>query len=224
MEYPVSLPVGRRWRMALWVTPLLAVFPAHAAELDVSVLDRYGRPVPNVAVYIQPDPDERPVASTNLAEMNLEDIQFAPQLLVVQTGTRVQFPNNDQIAHHVYSFSKPNSFVLPMFKGNMRPHVEFDAAGIVTIGCNLHDHMVGYVLVVDGPAFGTTGPDGRTRLLADNPEGLSVSIWSPRIRLDDENLTQTVKAGRSARLTFLLTEELRASHNGGSEALSWNEN
>lgn len=110
-----------------------------------------------------------------------------------------------------------------MFKGNTRPHVDFKDAGVVTIGCNLHDHMVGYVLVVDSPAYGTTGPDGTTRLMADNPHGLSVSIWSPRIKLDDENLTQTVKAGRSARLTFLLTEELRASHNDQPAALPWNE-
>jgi plastocyanin len=224
MEYLDIHPVGRQWRIPLWVGLMLAVVSAGAAELDVTVLDRYGRPVPNVAVYIQADPDVRLPAPTKLAVMNLVDTQFVPDLLVVRTGTRVQFPNSDIVAHHIYSFSKPNNFVLPMFKGNMRPQVEFDDAGIVTIGCNLHDHMVGYILVVDSPAFGTTGLDGTTRLMADNPDGLSVSIWSPRIRLHDESLTQTVKAGRSARMTFSLTEELRASHIDKSAALSWNEN
>ena len=79
-----------------------------------------------------------------------------------------------------------------MFKGNMRPQVEFGDAGVVAIGCNLHDHMVGYILVVDSPAFATTGRDGTTQLLADNPDGLSVSIWSPRIRLNDESSQLTL--------------------------------
>ncbi len=224
MECLNFIPVGRLWRLPLWAGLILAVISADAAEVDVTVLDRYGRPVPNVAVFIRSDPDVAMPASANLAVMNLVDTQFVPHLLVVQSGTRVQFPNSDVVAHHLYSFSKPNNFVLPMFKGNIRPHVEFDEAGIVTIGCNLHDHMVGYILVVDSPALGKTGADGTARLMSDNPDGLSVSIWSPRIKLDDENLTQTVKAGRSARLTFSLTEDLRASHNDRSAALSWNEN
>jgi plastocyanin len=203
---------------------MFAVMASDAAELDVTVLDRYGQPVPNVAVYIEAEPGESLPAPTRIAVMDLVDTQFVPYLLVVQTGARVQFPNSDFVAHHVYSFSWPNNFVLPMFKGNMRPEVEFDDAGVVTIGCDLHDHMVGYILVVDSPAFGTTGLNGTARLIADNPDGLSVSIWSPRIRLDDENLTQSVKAGRSARMTFSLTEELRASYTDDSLALSWTEN
>lgn len=224
MEYLDFLPVGRQWCTALWISLMFAVITTDAAELDVTVLDRYGQAVPNVAVYIESDPGASLPAPTRIAVMDLVDTQFVPHLLVVQTGARVQFPNSDLVAHHVYSFSRPNNFVLPMFKGNMRPEVEFDDAGVVTIGCNLHDHMVGYIFVVNSPAFGTTGRNGTARLIADNPDGLSVSIWSPRIRLDEENLTQSVKAGRSARMTFSLTEELRVSHNDKSVALSWTEN
>ena len=224
MENLDFFPVGRQWRMPLWIGLLLAVISVDAAELDVTVLDRYGRPVPNVAVFVQSDPEIRLPVPRELAVMELVDTRFAPNVLVVQAGTRVQFPNKDFVAHHIYSFSEPNNFVLPMFKGNTKPQVEFGNAGVVTIGCNIHDDMVGYILVVHSAIFSTTGVDGTTRLIADNPDGLSVSIWSPRIRLDDENLTQSVKAGRSARMTFLLTEELRALDNDESAALSWNEN
>ena len=110
-----------------------------------------------------------------------------------------------------------------MFKGNMRPHVEFDNPGIVTVGCNLHDEMLGYILVVDSPAFGKTGLEGRILLTADNPDGLTINIWSPRIRLENEILTQTVKAGRSAQITFSLTEELRAAQHNEMEAWPWSE-
>ena len=223
MERLDLFPVGRQWQILLCAGLVFAVISADAAELDVTVLDRYGRPVPDVAVFVRSDPNLSLPEPAELAVMNLIDTQFVPHLLVVQTGTRVQFPNNDVVAHHVYSFSSPNNFVLPMFKGNMMPQVEFDDAGVVTIGCNLHDHMVGYIFVVDSLVFGTTNANGITRLIAENPDGLSVSIWSPRIKSDEENLTQSVKAGRSARLTFSLTEELRASHNDRLAALSWSE-
>jgi plastocyanin len=222
MECLDFFPAGRHRRLPLWASLILAVVSAEAAELDVTVLDRYGRPVPNVAVFVHSEPDENPpLAVANPAVMNLIDMRFVPHMLVVQTGTRVQFPNSDVVAHHVYSFSSPNNFVLPMFRRNMTPHVDFDDAGVVAIGCNLHDQMVGYILVVDSPAFGTTGADGTTRLIAENPHGLSVSIWSPKMQRNDEHLTQTVKPGRSARLTFELTEELRASHDDQTAALSW---
>lgn len=111
-----------------------------------------------------------------------------------------------------------------MFRGGMRPQVQFEHPGVVTVGCNLHDQMVGYILVVDGQAYGKTDRDGRVHLDADNPEGVTVKIWSPDIRPEQEHLAQTVRAGRSARLTFLLTEELRTQQSDDMETYSWREN
>jgi plastocyanin len=206
------------------VALLLAGVSSKAAEFEITVLDRHGEPVPDVAVYIQSDREGGAGTVENLALMQQVDFRFEPDLLVVQTGTRVQFPNHDVVAHHVYSFSRPNNFVLPMFKGGMRPQVEFEHAGVVTVGCNLHDQMVGYILVVDSSVFGKTGHDGIVRLEAENSQGLTVNIWNPRLKLENENLAQSVKAGRSAQLTFLLTEELRTRRNKEMEALSWREN
>lgn len=206
------------------VALLLAGFSSKAAEFEITVLDRHGEPVPDVAVYIQSEREAGTGNAENLALMQQVDFRFEPDLLVVQTGTRVQFPNHDVVAHHVYSFSRPNNFVLPMFKGGMRPQVEFEHAGVVTVGCNLHDQMVGYILVVDSSVFGKTGRDGKLRLEAENSQGLTVNIWNPRLKLENENLAQSVNAGRSAQLTFLLTEELRTRRTEEMEALSWREN
>ena len=155
--------------------------------------------------------------------MDQIDKQFVPHLLVVQTGTRVKFPNSDVIAHHVYSFSEPNNFMLPLYKGDLQPRIFFEHDGVVTLGCNIHDQLVGYILVVDTQVFGKTDHEGRIRLIAENPDGLAISIWSPRIRLKDEILTQTVKAGRSAQITFSLTKKLFAAHPDDSDVLTWNE-
>lgn len=223
MEHMDRFPAGQLRQTTIVVVLLLIVCSANAAEIEVAVLDRDGAPVPDVAVYIQSDSGGPLAAPTRTAVMDQIDSRFVPHLLIVQSGTRVDFPNSDAIAHHVYSFSQPNNFMLPLYKGNLEPQIVFSHEGVVTLGCNIHDHMLGYILVVNGHVFGKTNFEGKTRLTIDNPGGLTVRIWNPRIRHSDENLSQTVSAGRSARITFSLTEKLRAPHSDDSEALTWNE-
>ena len=64
--------------------------------------------------------------------------QFVPHMLVVQTGTSIEFPNSDVVGHHVYSFSKPNNFVLPLYTGDSHAPVTFDHDGVVMLGCNIN--------------------------------------------------------------------------------------
>ena len=223
MEYLEISSIAWSKRMVLAGALLLTAVSSNAADIEVRVLDRHGEAVPNVAVYVESDREEPLPAPTDIAVMDQIDQQFVPHLLVVQTGTRVKFPNSDVIAHHVYSFSEPNNFMLPLYKGDLQPRIFLDHSGVVTLGCNIHDHMVGYIFVVDSQVFGKTDHEGKTRLIADNPDGLAVNIWSPRIKLNEEILTQTVNAGRSAQITFSLTKKLRAPHGDESDALTWNE-
>ncbi|MDX1403539.1 MAG: hypothetical protein R3192_03325 [Woeseiaceae bacterium] len=200
---------------------LLAAAPSGGAEFEITVLDRHGVPVPDVVVFIE-QPGAEPATRSAAAEvMQMMDFRFNPGLLVVRTGTRVQFPNRDAVAHHVYSFSKPNNFVLPMFKGTMRPQVDFVHPGVVAIGCNLHDTMVGYILVVDSPVYGKTDRNGKIVLDAENPHGITVRVWNPNLDLGDEDLAQSVNAGRSAQLTFLLKEELQSMRNSEAGESHW---
>ena len=194
---------------------------SYSAEIAVSVLDVDGNPVPGVAVYARPDAAEPLPAPTETVVMDQIDRRFVPHLLVVQTGTTVDFPNSDSVAHHVYSFSKPNNFVLPLYKSDLRPQVTFAHSGVVTLGCNVHDDMLAYILVVDSRVYGLTDDDGVARLSIDNPEGVIVNIWSPRIRTEKEDLMRAVSAGKSAELTFSLTEKLHAPHEDATGALVW---
>jgi plastocyanin len=214
---------GLRSRILISLILLSAVFPAGGAEIEVTVLDREGQPVPNVAVYVQSANGASLPAPTNHAVMDQIDTRFVPHLLVVQSGTSVDFSNSDIIAHHVYSFSKPNNFMLPLYKGDLQPQITFKHEGVVTLGCNIHDHMLAYILVVDSQALGKTSFDGKINLTTDNPDGLTVSIWSPRFRHGRENLAQSINAGKSAAVTFSLTEKLRPPHSNDSDALTWNE-
>jgi plastocyanin len=187
------------------------------------VLDNEGQPVPGVAVYIEGATPSSAPAGTS-AIMDQVDQRFVPHLLVVQTGTLVEFPNSDIVAHHVYSFSHPNHFKLSIYKGHAHAPVSFDQNGLVVLGCNIHDHMLAYILVVDTPVFSTTNDDGVAMLDAEHGESATVSIWNPRIRDDANNLSVSVEAGdHENTVAFNLVKPLRAPHHGHSEALSWSD-
>jgi hypothetical protein len=89
---------------------------------------------------------------------------FVPHILIVQTGTPVLFPDNDAVGHHVNSFSATKSFELPVYKGNAHPLLWFEKPGFVVLGCNSHDGMLGYILVVDTPLYSLADASGTVTL------------------------------------------------------------
>jgi len=99
----------------------------------------------------------------------------------VRTGAEVTFTNSDIVSHHVYSFARPNAFELPLYKGGTRPTVRLAHPGIVTLGCNIHDAMVGYIVVVDSPWFARADGKGIAMLAGVAPGEYRVRAWSPRL-------------------------------------------
>lgn len=103
---------------------------------------------------------------------------FDPYINVIQTGTEVIFPNRDSVAHHVYSFSAARAFELPLYKNELTPSITFEKPGLITLGCNIHDWMLGYILVVDTPYFQQLS--GLTATFEDIPTGqYLLSFWAP---------------------------------------------
>lgn len=199
---------------------MLLTTPLFAGLLEISVVDAESNPVPNVAVYVTQD-GAMIASATGSAVMDQRETRFEPHILVIQKGTTVEFPNSDVVAHHVYSFSKPNDFVLPLYKGDPHKPVMFGHDGIVTLGCNIHDQMLGYIVVVDTDIFGVTDEAGTLSVVIDDTGGaVTVSIWSPRIR--DKELTQDV-AATSRSAVFSLQKKLRPAHDSDTEAMQWSE-
>ena len=195
---------------------------AQADELFVRVVDNGQKPVPDVAVFVRQQSSQRAKPAT--AAMDQRDQRFVPHLLIVQKGAVVEFPNSDAVAHHVYSFSKPNNFELPLYKGSPPDPVLFEHEGIVTLGCNIHDSMLGYIVVVDTDVFAITDADGVVRLEVDGDAGgWEVNVWSPRIRDSRDPLVKVIEAGESLTATFALQKKLRPAHDDHSESVSWDD-
>lgn len=210
----------------LWSGCLFACLSsaAWAGTLTVAAIDRDGLPVAAVVVYAAPlgrEPSEQRTENTPVMDQRGE--QFTPHILVVQTGTAVLFPNHDIVSHHVYSFSPPKSFELPLYKGMAHPPIVFDQPGVVDVGCNIHDRMEAHIVVVDTPYFAMTSPDGRAAL--DNlPAGdYSVQIYTPRLRASGLPAPADVTVGDAAQteLTFRFENRLGPAHTVASESLKW---
>ena len=90
------------------------------------------------------------------AIMDQVNLAFVPDVLVIPVHSTVQFPNSDAVSHQVYSFSSARQFQLPLYRGKPYPPVTFDQPGIVTLGCNIHDNMLAYIVVTAAPFFGRT--------------------------------------------------------------------
>lgn len=179
-----KLSASRFWFASALIFGSLGIgMPVQAGSVEITVTESGGKPTDHAVVYLVSSgaPASPPPASAP-AVMDQQDKEFVPHVLPIFTGTPVSFPNRDNIKHHVYSFSPAKKFELPLYSGTPANPVVFDKAGIVALGCNIHDWMVGYIYVLPTPLFARTGPDGRARI-ADVPDGVyEVKVWHPRIR------------------------------------------
>lgn len=172
-------------------------------ELEIQVTEAGADAVEHaVVVAYGAEPAGRAEAPT--AVIDQVDKTFVPHVLAVETGTRVDFPNSDNIRHHVYSFSEAKSFELPLYKGRPAEPVLFDQPGVVALGCNIHDVMSAYIYVADSPYLAVSGEDGIARL-ADLPAGnYQLRVWHPRLENGESSRALEVSAGDSVTIQVQL--------------------
>lgn len=167
-----------------------------AAAVTLTISNTQGERLADAVVALQANADSaRPAVLANDAPqaiMDQRDRQFDPHVLVIRTGTAVSFPNSDNIRHHVYSFSKPKPFEIKLYHGTPSAPVVFEQPGLVTLGCNIHDQMLGYIYIVDTALFAKTDASGRATL-TDIPAGrYTLSLWHPDLGLEQAPLTHSV--------------------------------
>ncbi len=133
------------------------------------------------------------------AEIEQRGLKFLPLVSVIQTGSRISFPNNDKVKHHIYSFSPAKKFDQKLYSGAAAGIQAFDKAGTVVLGCNIHDRMVAYVKVVDTPFFGKTDASGTVHLDLPATGKYTVKVWHYNAKSD-----AAVEQAPAAALTFKL--------------------
>ena len=193
---------------ALWCA-LAVPGTAGAATLVITVQTSDGRSLQGAVVTAHALDGTARKPQPIKAVMDQVNRAFAPDLLVIPVGSTVTFPNSDSVSHQIYSFSPAKRFQLPLYRGNPNPPVHFDQAGVVTLGCNIHDEMVGYLVVTDAPYYGRT--DTRGAWSNEVVRGrYRITIWHPRMRDEPGDLERELTVGESdhAELTLRLAKPL----------------
>jgi plastocyanin len=174
-----------------------AASPLAAAPLSVRVVDASGRPVRDAVVTLYPAGSAaRPAHGGGKFVVAQKDLQFHPFLTIVPIGADVSFPNLDPTKHHVYSFSPAKKFELKLFAKDQSRTVHFDKAGVVALGCNIHDQMSAFILVTDSAWTARTNAQGIAAFNdAPNAPG-RVTVWHPYLRAPGGQLQQAVSAAQ----------------------------
>jgi len=185
--------MGTRGLAAIAAVIAVGLADAQAATLEVQVLGHDGKPLPQAVVFL-----ESPAARTaSRPRQNVEIVQankrFDPVVTVVPVGTAVSFPNRDTVRHHVYSFSPAKTFELKLYVGTPAHPVVFDRPGVAVLGCNIHDQMAAWVVIVETPYHGQTRADGRVRLDKVPPGTYRLRSWHPALPVGAPALDQPLR-------------------------------
>ena len=174
---------------------LALAVPALAAVVHIQVQDERGQALPDAVVFLESREARQSVKPMQGVEMAQASRQFVPGVLVVPTGTPVSFPNRDTVRHHVYSFSAAKKFELKLFAGTPANPIVFDQPGIAVLGCNIHDNMAAWVVVVDTPFYGSTNALGLASL-ANVPAGAyRLRVWHSRLPVGAPPSDQAMAVG-----------------------------
>lgn len=151
--------------------------PVQAAQLLITDAAT-GEPLEDAVIEVHhPGPGK----ATEEQEIIQRDATFLPLVSVVAVGSRVSFPNRDTTRHHVFSFSPAKVFDLELYLQETPPPIHMDQAGVVVLGCNIHDQMQAFIVVSDAQTAGQTSRGGRLTL-SDLPGGSHrLRVWHPRL-------------------------------------------
>ena len=196
---------------------------AQNAEIGATVTDGRGKPVADAVVIAVPSDGSLRLPRSREEVVDQVDKEFLPKVQAVLVGTPVTFPNRDSVRHQVFSFSPAKQFELPLYTG-VPQAVVFDKPGVVILGCNIHDWMVGYIYVSESPYFAKTRADGKA-VIADLPaKSYVVRVWHPQLEGGEAATKRSVDVTGKRRVdvewTLKLKPELRVrrspvgEHNG----------
>ena len=157
----------------------LAALPAAAAVVDVRAVGSDGKPLAESVVFLESRDAKAAAKPSNGVEVEQAERRFTRRVTVVTVGSEVRFPNRDKVRHHVYSFSPIKPFELKLYSGTPSNPVLFDKPGVAVLGCNIHDTMVAWILVVETPHHAIADAHGAVRIDNVPPGTYRLRTWHP---------------------------------------------
>jgi plastocyanin len=189
---------------------LLVLVPARglAGDVAVSAHTPQGLPIANAVVTIEA-PHAGPVRFSWPYRVAQQNLQFDPFVLIVPIGADVAFPNLDRVRHHVYSFSPAKTFELKLYGHDETRLVHFDKPGIVPLGCNIHDSMVAFIVVVDTPYAAKTDAAGEAVIRGVPAGEQTVRLWHPYLRAPGNAVVASLSAPHDGVVRQSFSADLR---------------
>ena len=187
---------------------ITAVISWQATGVTITVKNANNKPLANAVVWLTPIGSQNALSKSDaLYSMGQKNREFTPHVLVVPQNAKVEFPNDDSIMHHVYSFSKAKTFELKLYKEQPKAPLLFEQTGVVELGCNIHDWMIGYIVVVDSTLFAITDENGHVELAA-LPAEYKLNVWHSGFNDISNVESQTVKVSQ-APLSYKIKQPIR---------------
>ncbi len=214
-----DLMVGTRHTSRGWLIMIVAMslwpwLSVQAASLSgkIDVTDRRDRPqtAEYMVIYYRPDDSVDLTEREQTVVMQTRNKNFEPRVLPVTAGSTVNFPNLDPILHNVFSNSGQNRFDAGLYSEGPGASQRFENPGLVRVYCNVHQNMVGHILMLDTPFYTVADVTGRWQL--DNlPEGSgTLYVWHERAKPVIQK--QSVQGDRQVDLTLVLSKPIRPAH------------
>ncbi len=149
---------------AVFILLLSVPFQAFAGDITGKISVKGLRSPANVLVYVV----KAPGLSTDLSNaefiMDQKNLTFVPHILPVLIGSTVQFPNEDKVAHNVFSLSRTKKFNLGSYKPGTTKTILFDKPGIVELRCDVHAEMAAYIMVMKNPYWAVSDAKGNFKI------------------------------------------------------------
>lgn len=198
---------------SLLTTVLVFISSSLSAEvLEIKVTNPDGSAVDTMVIFAEPIGFNPPDKVSEKVEIAQEEWAFNPFMTVVQRQDEVEFINRDDFTHHIYSISGNNRFsfkLTPKSSNSITPELNDNSVAQIAMGCNIHDWMSGYILVVDTPYFDKTNESGVTQFELTQTGSYKVTLWHPQLASENNLLSQTIDVQKDVTIEWKLPTALK---------------
>jgi len=196
-------------KKAIFISLLLISHHTFAKQISIQIKDPNHQDIADVIVYLTSlDQSDSNFINDKTVIVSQNDKKFTPYIAVSQQGQNVHFRNQDDITHHIYSVSGKNRFDFKIKSGETKNDIKLNSIGEVAMGCNIHDWMSGYLLVVDTPYFDKTDETGKS-IFKNMPVGnYKLTIWHPQLEMENNEFTKNIQISKKQNIVVTLPKPL----------------